>query len=66
MELTIARPDYEAVRHILTAPLIAARTAPYSGETTFDFDGLELEVPTMSGGESLLVRVAFGSGAPRR
>jgi hypothetical protein len=58
MQLTVSRPEYEAVRHILTAPLIAQRTAPYVGESDFDFDGLEQEALTMSDGEALLVRIA--------
>jgi len=51
--------EYLAVRHILTAPLIAARTAPYVREDDFDFEGLEVEKSTMSGGGALLVRIAF-------
>ena len=50
--------EYRSVRHILTAPSIAARTAPYIGEDDFDFAGLERERETMSGGESLLVGIA--------
>lgn len=51
-------PDYTAVRHILTAPRVAARTAPYVGADDFDFPGLDREAETMSGGEALLVRIA--------
>jgi ABC-type iron transport system FetAB ATPase subunit len=51
-------PDHAAVRHVLTAPRIASRTAPFIGRDTFDFVGLDREVETMSGGESLLVRIA--------
>ena len=51
-------PDYAAVRHVLGAPLIASKTAPYVGEDDFDFDGLERELETMSGGGKLLVRIA--------
>jgi hypothetical protein len=51
-------PDYHAVRHVLSAPLIAGRTAPYIGEDDFDFVGLDRETETMSGGEALLVRIA--------
>ena len=51
-------PEYLAVRHILTAPQIAERTAPYILDEDFDFDGLEAERSNMSGGEALLVRVA--------
>jgi len=50
--------EYEAVRHLLTAPRIAGRTAPFIGEDDFDFPGLESEAATMSGGEEILVRVA--------
>jgi len=53
-----SRPEHAAVRHILTAPSIAARTAPYIHEDDFDFAGLEAERVTMSGGEALLVRIA--------
>jgi hypothetical protein len=51
-------PDRAAVAHILTTPLIAARTAPYlvGGET--DFDGLAVEAETMSSGQALLVQIA--------
>src|SRR6266516_7420773 len=51
--------EYAAVRHVLTAPQIAARAAPYLGEDDFDFDGLWSEAKTMSGGEALLVGIAF-------
>ena len=50
--------EYDAVRHVLTAPQIARRTAPYIGVDDFDFAGLEREAETMSGGEAILVRVA--------
>jgi ABC-type iron transport system FetAB ATPase subunit len=50
--------EYDAVRHILTAPLIAHRTVHYIGERDFDFAGLAGEAETMSGGEALLVRIA--------
>ncbi len=43
---------------MLSAPPIASRTAPYIGVDDFDFDGLELQLETMSGGESFLVKVA--------
>ena len=52
------RPEVAAVRHILSAPSIATRTAPYIREDGFDFAGLEVERATMSGGEGLLVRIA--------
>jgi hypothetical protein len=51
-------PEHAAVRHILTAPAIASRTAPYIGADDFDFAGLEAERESMSGGEALLVRIA--------
>lgn len=51
-------PDYEAVRHVLTAPQIAARTAAYIGADDFDFGGLAIEADTMSGGERLLLAIA--------
>ena len=50
--------EYDAVRHVLTAPRIAGRTAPFIGPDDFDFVGLEREAETMSGGEEILVRVA--------
>jgi ABC-type uncharacterized transport system ATPase subunit len=49
---------YVAVRHVLNAPTVARRTARHIGLDDFDFVGLEQEVETMSGGESLLVQVA--------
>ena len=52
------RPEHAAVRHILSAPSIAARTAPYIRDEDFDFAGLDAERVTMSGGEALLVRIA--------
>jgi hypothetical protein len=59
MDPVISRPDYEAVRHILTAPQISHRAAPYVLASDFDFAGLEREAKTMSGGEALLVRIAY-------
>ena len=50
--------EYDAVRHVLTAPKIAGRTGSYIGADDFDFLGLEREAKTMSGGEEILVRVA--------
>jgi ABC-type iron transport system FetAB ATPase subunit len=52
------RYEYEAVRHVLTAPHIARRTAAFITADDFDFAGLAREAETMSGGESVLVRVA--------
>jgi hypothetical protein len=57
--LTDANPDRDAVRHILTTPAIAHRTASHLLDTDFDFDGLRREAATMSGGEALLVRIAY-------
>ena len=51
-------PELAAVRHILGAPAIAARTEPYVLEGDVDFAGLEYETETMSNGEALLVRIA--------
>ncbi len=51
-------PDYTAVRHVLGAPQIAARTARYIGREDFDFAGLNREAETMSSGEKLLVDIA--------
>jgi hypothetical protein len=51
-------PDHAAVVHVLSAPQIAGRTAPYLRGTEPNFDGLALEAETMSGGEALLVRIA--------
>jgi ABC-type iron transport system FetAB ATPase subunit len=57
--LTDADPDRDAVRHILTTSAIAHRTASHLLDTDFDFDGLRREAATMSGGEALLVRIAY-------
>ena len=51
-------PDYAAVLHVLTAPLIAERTARYIDGDDPDIWGLEMETETMSSGEALLVRIA--------
>jgi hypothetical protein len=50
--------DWLAVRHLLAAPRIAARTAPHVRADDFDWDPLAAEGETMSGGERLLVDVA--------
>lgn len=52
-------PDHAAVRHILTSPSIAARTARYFGHDDFDWNGLLMEAHTMSMGEGVLVRIAY-------
>ena len=49
---------YAAARHILESPSIAARTAAYVGEGSFDWAGLAQEARTMSVGEMLLVEIA--------
>jgi hypothetical protein len=56
--------DHRAVRHILTAAPIAARTAPYIGDDDFDWNGLLSEAQTMSGGERVLVRLAYDLWEP--
>ncbi len=53
------RPEYEAVTHVLTSPAIAKRTAAYIGEDDVDWDGLLVEAARMSGGERVLVRIAY-------
>src|SRR5712692_9899641 len=51
-------PEDAAVRHLLTAPQIAVRTARYLGADEADWAGLLAETETMSGGETLLIRIA--------
>ena len=51
-------PEDAAVRHLLAAPLISARTAPYLDADQIDWAGLLAETETMSGGETLLIRIA--------
>jgi hypothetical protein len=51
-------PDHAAVLHVLTAPQIAGRAAPYLGQAGPDFAGLGREAETMSSGQALLVDVA--------
>ena len=53
-----ADADFESVFHILTAPLIVRRTAPYIGWGTSTSTGRCAKPRTMSGGEGLLVRIA--------
>jgi hypothetical protein len=50
-------PEYAAVCHILAAPVLARRTAPYVLEDDFDWEGLLREAETMSGGQRLLVDI---------
>ena len=52
-------PAFAAVRHILTAPAIAPRTARFIRADGFDWFGLFVEADRMSSGQSALVRVAF-------
>ena len=51
-------PEYAAVLHLLTAPALRPRTAAYVIDGDFDWPGLLAEAETMSGGETLLVRIA--------
>jgi hypothetical protein len=51
--------EHNAVRHILTSPAIAARSAPYIGEDDFDWHGLFTEAATFSGGGQVLLRTAY-------
>src|SRR2546423_15537572 len=50
--------DYGAVFHILGAPAVRARAAPYITGGEIDWRGLLGESRRMSGGEALLVRIA--------
>ena len=59
MDYELVPPEYEAVSHILESPLIAERCAPYIGEDDFDWAGLFAISQTMSGGEQLLIRIAY-------
>jgi hypothetical protein len=47
-----------AVRHLLRAPAVWQRADAYVGTDDVDWAGLLTEADTMSGGESLLVRIA--------
>ena len=58
MQATYQPPEYAAVCHILAAPALAPRTAPYIRADDFDWDGLYQEAATMSGGERLLIDLA--------
>jgi hypothetical protein len=51
-------PDHAAVLHVLAAPQIAGRAAPYLAGTDPDFAGLGREAETMSSGEALMVQIA--------
>src|SRR6266508_753293 len=59
MRYDLESADHAAVRHILTSPTIAGRTADYIGDDDFDGAGLLVEQQTMSGGERLLVLSAY-------
>jgi hypothetical protein len=52
-------PGYFAVRHILTSPSLGGRTAAHIGDRDFDWPGLLRAAETMSGGQQLLVAVAY-------
>lgn len=59
MDVALRPAEYDAVRHILAAPKVAARTYPYVRRNDFDWEGLRQEAETMSGGERLLVSIAY-------
>jgi ABC-type iron transport system FetAB ATPase subunit len=59
LQLSYFASEYAAVSHILSAPLLARRTAAYILDDDFDWEGLGREAETMSGGERLLVRIAY-------
>ena len=60
---TAVTPQLAAVRHILTAPSVAARTAPHlDGPDGPDWAALLDEADGMSYGQGLLVRVAHDLG----
>jgi hypothetical protein len=50
--------EYDAVRHVLTAPAVRDRTAPFIDADDFDWEGLLAERESMSGGQALLVDIA--------
>lgn len=52
-------PDHAAVLHLLASPLIEARSEAYIHDGDFDWKGLFAEAASMSGGERLLVRIAY-------
>jgi len=57
--MSTTNPGYLAVRHILTSPRIAERTAPHIAADGFRWHPLLVEAETMSSGERLLVRIAY-------
>ncbi len=56
---TYVSPEYTAVRHILTAPLLAERCAKHIRDEDFAWDGIIAEAEAMSGGQETMVRVAL-------
>ena len=58
MPVNAAPTEYQAVRHILSAPSIHARTNAHVRADHFDWAGLDGESQSMSGGERLLVDIA--------
>jgi hypothetical protein len=50
--------DHAAVLHVLNAPQIAGRAAPYLTAADPDFAGLGREAESMSSGQALLIRIA--------
>ena len=58
MPVNAAPTEYQAVRHILSAPSIHARTNAHVRADDFDWAGLSCEAQSMSGGERLLVDIA--------
>ena len=52
-------PEYAAALHLLTGPELSLRTEDYVKDGDFDWPGLLAETERMSGGEALLVRIAY-------
>ena len=52
-------PDVAAIGHILRSPRIVGRTSGYVGADGVDWSGLLDEATRMSGGERLLVEIAY-------
>lgn len=50
--------EHTAVLHLLGAPTVWRRAGAHVGADDVDWDGLLTEAETMSGGESVLVRIA--------
>jgi hypothetical protein len=53
------RAQHLAARHILASPTVAARAAPHVREDGFDWEALFAEAESMSGGEQVLLRIAY-------